>query len=85
MGVILIYSERPNGEREVAEVLAEQLGYRLITPEMVIERAAAWGGSQPKFVRVFAKPRSLDRFLRETRALVLLLRAALAEEIVTEM
>ena len=48
MGVIMIYGDRFSGERELARTLATHLGYRLITPEVVTERAVAWGGSREK-------------------------------------
>ena len=82
MGVIMIYGDRFSAERELAQTLATHLGYRLITPEVVIERAAAWGGSREKMARILSEPpRLFDRFLRETRKQLLFLRAALAEGI----
>lgn len=82
MSLILIYGDRFSGQRELAHALAEELGYRLVTPDVVIERAAAWGASQQELVRVLAESPGLrDRFLRKTHSQWTFLCAALAEEI----
>ncbi len=82
MGLILICGNRFSREQELAQSLAEHLAYRLITPEVVIERAVVRGGSRQKLMRILAgPPRLFDRLLRHTRRQWLFLRAALAEEI----
>ena len=82
MSLILIHGDRFSGERELAHSLAEHLGCRLLTRDVVIERAAAWGGLRKELVRILTEsPRWFDRFLSRTRTHLLLLRAAVAEEI----
>lgn len=62
MSLVLIYGDRFSGEEDLARSLAESLGYRLVEPDTVIERAAAWGGSQLRLARILADPPDISVF-----------------------
>ncbi len=82
MSLILILGDRFSGEAQLAESLAERLGYTLVSAVVVVERAAAWGKSQQELAHFLEdSPGPFGRFLRKTRSHFLLLRAAVAEEV----
>jgi Cytidylate kinase-like family len=82
MSIIAVSEEVFSGGREFAEGLAKRLGVRYVDSAVLVERAAAWGG-QPKRLRAAFEhaPSLLDRFVRGRERQVLLLQAALAEDI----
>jgi hypothetical protein len=82
MCIIAISEEAFSGGEEFAEGLAERLGFRYVDSSILVERAAAWGADQKRLRAAFENaPRFLDRFLRDPEIQVLLLQAALAEDI----
>lgn len=82
MCIIAVSEESFSGGREFAETLAESLGCRYVDSAILVERAAAWGGDRKKLRAAFENaPGLLDRFLRDPEIQVLLLQAALAEDI----
>lgn len=80
---IIAVSEAPySGGRELAKSLAEDFGLPYVDTSILIERAAAWGGVQKKMrAAIETAPAFLDRFTRNRKTELLLLQAALAEEI----
>ena len=84
MGVILIAGDCYSGEQRLAETLAVTLGYRRITEEVVVEKAAAGGSSHRElWMTLRCGPGWRDRFLHKHRRYWIFLQAALAEEIET--
>jgi cytidylate kinase len=82
MSIIAVSEEAFSGGQEFAEALAERLGFRYVDSTILVERAAAWGSDQKRLRAAFENaPGFLDRFLREPEIQVLLLQAALAEDI----
>ncbi|MGB9072217.1 MAG: cytidylate kinase family protein [Terriglobales bacterium] len=82
MCIIAVSEESFSGGQEFAKTLAESLGCRYVDPAILVERAAAWGGDRTKLRAAFENaPGFLDRFLRDPEIQVLLLQAALAEDI----
>jgi cytidylate kinase len=82
MCIIAVSEEGFSGGQEFAETLAESLGCRYVDSAVLVERAAAWGGNREKLRAAFENaPGFLDRFLRDPEIQVLLLQAALAEDI----
>ena len=82
MCIIAVSEEGFSGGQEFAETLAESLGCRYVDSAVLVERAAAWGGDRKKLRATFENaPGFLDRFLRDPEIQVLLLQAALAEDI----
>ncbi len=82
MSLVLIYGEAFCGQREVARSVGEQLGYRVVTPDVVMERAAAWGEHQDGLTELLqAPPRFFGRLLRRVQRQLAFLRAAALEEI----
>jgi cytidylate kinase len=82
MCIIVVAEETFSGGQEFAETLAERLGFRYVDSATLVERAAAWGGNQTRLRAAFENaPGFLDRFLRDPEIQVLLLQAALAEDI----
>jgi len=82
MSVVLVYGDHAGGVRELAECLANRLGYRLLTPAAVIEAAAAGDVPCKTLLRIFDQgPGPLDRFLRRTQRDLLSLRSVLGQEI----
>lgn len=82
MCIIAVSEQGFSGGQEFAETLAESLGCRYVDSAILVERAAAWGGDRKKLRAAFENaPGFLDRFLRDPEIQVLLLQAALAEDI----
>ncbi|MBZ5612365.1 MAG: cytidylate kinase family protein [Acidobacteriia bacterium] len=82
MSIIAVSEEGFSGGQEFAKTLAENLGCRYVDSAILVERAAAWGGDRKKLRAAFENaPGFLDRFLRDPEIQVLLLQAALAEDI----
>jgi cytidylate kinase len=82
MCIIAVSEEGFSGGQEFAEALAESLGCRYVDSALLVERAAAWVGDRKKLRAAFENaPGFLDRFLRDPEIQVLLLQAALAEDI----
>jgi cytidylate kinase len=82
MSIIAVSEETFSGGQEFAESLAQKLGARYVDSAILVERAAAWGGDRQKLRAAFENaPRFLDRFLRDPEIQVLLLQAALAEDL----
>jgi cytidylate kinase len=82
MSIIAVSEEGFSGGQEFAKTLAESLGCRYVDSAILVERAAAWGGDRKKLRAAFENaPGLLDRFLRDPEIQVLLLQAALAEDI----
>lgn len=82
MSIIAVYESEFTGGQEFAETLAKQLSFRYVDATSLVERAAAWGGNRLKLKTACENaPHFLDRFSRNRLAQILLLRAALAEEV----
>lgn len=80
---IVAVSEEPfSGGQEFARSLAKGLGLPYVDAVVLFERAAAWGGDATKLrAAVQTTPTFRDRFTRDRQNQLLLLQAALAEEI----
>jgi Cytidylate kinase-like family len=82
MCIIAVSEESFSDGQKFAETLAQDLGLRYADSAILVERAAAWGGDRKKLRAAFENaPGFLDRFLRDLEVQVLLLQAALAEDI----
>ena len=82
MSIIAVSEEAFSGGQEFAKTLAERLGLRYVDSAILVERAAAWGGDREKLrAAIESSPTFLDRFTRHRQIQVLLLQAALAEDI----
>lgn len=82
MPIIAVSEEIFSGGREFAETLAQKLGLRYVDSTILIERAAAWGGDRKALRAAFeSAPTFFDRFTRQRQIQIVLLRAALAEDI----
>ncbi len=82
MCIIAVSEEGFSGGQEFAETLAKSLRCRYVDSAVLVERAAAWEGDRKKLRAAFENaPGFLDRFLRDPEIQVLLLQAALAEDI----
>jgi cytidylate kinase len=82
MCIMAVSEEGFSGGQEFAESLAKSLGCRYVDSAILVERAAAWGGDRKKLRATFeSAPGFLDRYLRDPEIQVLLLQAALAEDI----
>lgn len=84
MSVITISRGSFSGGKMLAECLAENLGYRCIDRDVIVERAAAHGVSQEDIREALEKPPGfLDRFKHKRYQYLALVQAALAEEVRT--
>jgi cytidylate kinase len=84
MSVITISRGSFTGGKMLAECLSRKLGYRCIDREVIVERAAAQGVSQEELRDALEKPPGfLDRFKHKKYLYLVLMQAALAEEVRT--
>ncbi len=84
MSVITISRGTFSGGKTLAECLADQLDYRCIDREIIVERAAASGVSQEELRNALEKPPTLlERFQHRKYLYLTLIQAALAEEVRT--
>ncbi|HKM80502.1 MAG TPA: cytidylate kinase family protein [Candidatus Acidoferrum sp.] len=84
MSVITISRGSFSGGKTLAECLARRLGYRCIDRDVIVERAAAYGVSQQEIRDALEKPPNfLDRFKHKRYLYLVLVQAALAEEVRT--
>jgi cytidylate kinase len=84
MSVITISRGSFSGGKMLAECLSESLGYRCVDREVIVERAAAHGVSQDELRDALQKPPSfLDRLQHRKYLYLVLIQAALAEEVRT--
>ncbi len=82
MSIIAVSEESFSGGRHFAKALAKKLGVRYVDAAILVERAAAWSGDRK---RLEAAPESapdlLDRFIPLRHSQILVLQAALAQEV----
>ncbi len=84
MSVITISRGSFSGGKTLAECLARRLGYRCIDRDDIVERAAAYGVTQQELRDALEKPPNfLDRFKHKRYLYLVLIQAALAEEVRT--
>ena len=84
MSVITISRGTFSGGKILAECIAQQLDYRCIDRDVIVERAAASGISQEELLNALVKPPGfLDRFGHRKYMYLALIQAALAEEVRT--
>jgi len=84
MAVITISRGSFSGGKLLAECLSRSLGYRCVDREVIVERAAAHGVSQEELRDALQKPPSfLDRLQHKKYLYLVLIQAALAEEVRT--
>jgi cytidylate kinase len=84
MSVITISRGSFSGGKMLAECLSQSLGYRCVDREVIVERAAAHGVSQEELRDALQKPPTfLDRFQHRKYLYLVLIQAALAEEVST--
>ena len=84
MSVITISRGSFSGGKMLAECLAQRLGYRCIDRDVIVERAAAYGVSQDELREALEKtPGFLDRFSHKRYKYLVLIQAALTEEVGT--
>lgn len=82
MCIIAVSEEVFSGGQEFAETLAKRMGFRYVDSAILVERAVAWGADQKRLRSAFENaPGFFERFLRDPGIQVLLLQAALAENI----
>jgi cytidylate kinase len=84
MSVVTISRGTFSGGKMLAECLARRLGYRCIDRDVIVERAAAHGVSQDELRAALEKPPTLlERFQHKKYLYLVLMQAALAEEVRT--
>lgn len=84
MSVITISRGSFSGGKMLAECLSEALGYRCVDREVIVERAAAHGVSQEELRDALQKPPTfLERFQHKKYLYLVLIQAALCEEVRT--
>ena len=84
MSVITISRGSFSGGKMLAECLAKSLGYRCVDRDVIVERAAAHGVSQEELRDALQKPPTfLERFQHKKYLYLVLIQAALAEEVRT--
>ncbi len=84
VSVITISRGTLSGGKMLAECLARRLGYRCIDRDVIVERAAASGVSQQELRAALEKPPTfLERFKHKKYLYLVLMQAALAEEVRT--
>ncbi len=84
MSVITISRGTFSGGKQLAEKLAETLGYRCVDRDVIVEKAAAHGVSQDELRTALEKPPGfLERFRHKRYLYLALIQAALAEEVRT--
>jgi cytidylate kinase len=84
MSVITISRGTFSGGKILAECLTQQLGFRNIDRDVIVERAAASGVSQEELRNALEKPPGfLERFRHRKYTYLALIQAALAEEVRT--
>lgn len=82
MSVITISRGSFSGGKMLAESLAEELGYRSIDRDIVVEKAAVSGVSQHDLRNALEKPPSfLERFRHKRYVYLAVIQAALAQEV----
>lgn len=82
MCIIAVYESGFCDGQEYAEKLAERLSLRYVNAESLIARATSWGGDRLNLWAAYENaPGIFDRFSRNRLAQILLLQAALAEEV----
>jgi len=84
MSVITVSRGTFSGGKILAECLAQQLEYRCIDRDVIVERAAASGVSQEELRNALEKPPTLlERFQHRKYLYLTLIQAALTEEVRT--
>jgi cytidylate kinase len=84
MSVITISRGSFTGGKMLAECLSKALGYRCVDREVIVERAAAHGVSQEELRDALQKPPTfLERFRHKKYLYLVLIQAALCEEVRT--
>ncbi len=82
MPVITISRGSFSGGKMLAECLAQQLGYRCIDRDVIVEKAASYGASQQDISDALAKPPTFwDRFRHTKYVYLALVQAALTAEV----
>jgi len=82
MSVITISRGSFSGGKMLAECLAQSLGYRCVDRDVIVERAAANGVSQEELRDALQKPPTLlERFQHKKYLYLVLIQAALTEEV----
>lgn len=82
MSIITISRGTMSGGRVIAKKLAEELGFRCIDREVVVEKAAACGVSHVDLRKALDKPPTfLDRLQHKKYIYLTLIQAALVEEV----
>jgi len=80
MSIITISRGSLSGGRELAERLAERLGYRCVSREVLLEAAARYGVPEPKLFELFEKKPSFWEWLTRSRERYLVfIQAAMCE------
>jgi cytidylate kinase len=80
MSIITISRGSLSGGRELAERLADRLGYRCMSSEALIEAAAKYGVPEPKLSEVFDKtPSFWERLTKSRRLYLIFIQAAMCE------
>ncbi len=82
MSVITISRGSFSGGKILAECLAKRLGYRCIDREVIVAKAAAYGVSEQEINEALEKsPTFLERFNPKRHLYLILVQAALSEEV----
>lgn len=82
MAIITISRGSFSGGKQLADCLADRLGYRCIDRDIIVERAAAYGASQDELRSALEKPPSFwDRFKHKKYVYLTIFQAALTEEV----
>lgn len=84
MSIITISRGTFSGGKLLAECVADKLGFRCVDRDVIVERAAAYGVSQEELRDALQKPPTfLDRFKHKRYLYLVLIQAALTEEVRT--
>jgi cytidylate kinase len=82
MAVITISRGSFSGGKMLAECLADNLGYRCVDRDVIVEKAAAYGVPQDELKNALDRPPTFwDRFRHTKYIYLTLIQAALAEEV----
>jgi cytidylate kinase len=80
MSIITISRGSLSGGQSLAERLADRLGYRCMSSEALIEKAAKYGVPEPKLSEVFDKtPSFWERLTKSRRLYLIFIQAAMCE------